>query len=142
MVIGVENYWLRVSLIPNSLKRALRELQSDYADILVFSTPSETKSQGYRCRMSEKWRVAKKKRSRTSSPAPPVLIGNILRPDLCGSRFLLPCIFGIVFLHTLRADAVTEIRFRMLKQVLLYLLPIIFVLSDFFAEHADGQKPF
>jgi len=61
MVIGVENYWLRASLIPNSLKRALRELQSDYADILVFRTPSETKSKGYRCRMSEKWRVGKEK---------------------------------------------------------------------------------
>lgn len=38
IIITVQNYWPWAKLIPDSLKRALRELQSDYADILLFST--------------------------------------------------------------------------------------------------------
>ncbi len=38
IIIAVQNYWPWAKLIPNSLKRALKELQSDYADILLFST--------------------------------------------------------------------------------------------------------
>lgn len=38
IVITVQNYWASARLIANSLKRALRELHCDYADILLFST--------------------------------------------------------------------------------------------------------
>jgi aryl-alcohol dehydrogenase-like predicted oxidoreductase len=38
MVIVVQNYWPWARLIPKSLKRALKELDTDYADVLLFST--------------------------------------------------------------------------------------------------------
>ena len=38
MVVVVQNYWPWAKLIPRSLERALRELQIDYADVLLFST--------------------------------------------------------------------------------------------------------
>jgi aryl-alcohol dehydrogenase-like predicted oxidoreductase len=38
MVIVVQNYWPLARLIPSSLRRALRELGVDYADVLLFST--------------------------------------------------------------------------------------------------------
>lgn len=38
MVIVVQNYWPWAKLIPKSLKKALKELRTDYADILLCST--------------------------------------------------------------------------------------------------------
>lgn len=38
LVIVVQNYWPWAKLIPGSLKRALKELGLEYADILLFST--------------------------------------------------------------------------------------------------------
>jgi aryl-alcohol dehydrogenase-like predicted oxidoreductase len=38
MVVVVQNYWPWARLIPKSLKRALKELKTDYADILLCST--------------------------------------------------------------------------------------------------------
>jgi predicted aldo/keto reductase-like oxidoreductase len=38
MVIVVQNYWPWAKLIPRSLKKALKELRLDYADVLLFST--------------------------------------------------------------------------------------------------------
>jgi aryl-alcohol dehydrogenase-like predicted oxidoreductase len=38
MIIVVQNYWPWAKFIPRSLKRALKELQLDYADVLLFST--------------------------------------------------------------------------------------------------------
>lgn len=38
MVVVVQNYWPWAKLIPKSLQRALKELNLDYADVLLFST--------------------------------------------------------------------------------------------------------
>ena len=38
MVVVVQNYWPWAKFIPKSLKRALKELKLDYADVLLFST--------------------------------------------------------------------------------------------------------
>jgi predicted aldo/keto reductase-like oxidoreductase len=38
MVVVIQNYWPWAKLIPKSLERALRELKTDYADILLCST--------------------------------------------------------------------------------------------------------
>jgi aryl-alcohol dehydrogenase-like predicted oxidoreductase len=38
MVVAVQNYWPWATFIPPSLERALRELRTDYADILLYST--------------------------------------------------------------------------------------------------------
>jgi predicted aldo/keto reductase-like oxidoreductase len=38
LVVTVQNYWPLAKLIPGSLRRALRELGLDYADILLYST--------------------------------------------------------------------------------------------------------
>jgi predicted aldo/keto reductase-like oxidoreductase len=38
MIVVVQNYWPWAKFIPRSLKRALKELRLDYADILLFST--------------------------------------------------------------------------------------------------------
>jgi len=38
MVVVLQNYWPWAKLMPQSMERALRELQTDYADILLFST--------------------------------------------------------------------------------------------------------
>jgi len=38
MVVTVQNYWPWARLLPKSLKRALEELKTDYADVLLLST--------------------------------------------------------------------------------------------------------
>ena len=38
MVVVIQNYWPWAKLIPKSLERALKELETDYADILLCST--------------------------------------------------------------------------------------------------------
>jgi predicted aldo/keto reductase-like oxidoreductase len=38
MIVVVQNYWPWAKFIPRSLKRALKELKLDYADIFLFST--------------------------------------------------------------------------------------------------------
>ena len=38
MVVVIQNYWPWAMLLPKSLKRALKELNTDYADILLFSS--------------------------------------------------------------------------------------------------------
>ena len=38
MVVVIQNYWPWAKLVPKSLKRALKELETDYADILLCST--------------------------------------------------------------------------------------------------------
>ena len=38
MVVVIQNYWPWAKLMPQSIERALRELQTDYADVLLFST--------------------------------------------------------------------------------------------------------
>lgn len=38
MVVVIQNYWPWARFLPKSLKRALKELKTDYADVLLFST--------------------------------------------------------------------------------------------------------
>lgn len=45
LVVVVQNYWPLAKFIPGSLRRALKELDLDYADILLFSTFRKRPSQ-------------------------------------------------------------------------------------------------
>jgi predicted aldo/keto reductase-like oxidoreductase len=38
MAVAIQNYWPWAMLIPKSLERGLKELDTDYADVLLFST--------------------------------------------------------------------------------------------------------
>ncbi len=45
LVVVVQNYWPWAKFIPGSVKRALKELSLDYADVLLFSTFKKRPSQ-------------------------------------------------------------------------------------------------
>jgi hypothetical protein len=47
-----------------------------------------------------------------------------------------------VFFCTFPADAVAELGIGMFMDIGFHLLPVAFVITDFFAVHADGQQVF
>ncbi len=57
-----------------------------------------------------------------------------------GERAVRSVHLGVKFFHAFRTDRMAELGFRVFLNIVLDLNPIPFIVADFFARGADGQK--